>query len=68
MSFLASELVNQRWSKPKLKNRAPNVVALINRFNAVAGFVASVIVLQERLNMRARVMAKLIAVAVLLER
>lgn len=29
------ELLNQSWSKPKLRHRAQNVLALINRFNKV---------------------------------
>ena len=31
-----SELLQQAWSKPKLKHKAPNVVALITRFNALS--------------------------------
>jgi len=51
-----SELMNQSWAKPELKHKSPHVCELISRFNSVSHFVASVILWQERLVDRVKVL------------
>jgi hypothetical protein len=58
-----SELLNQAWSKPKLKHRAQNVIGLIDRFNAVSVWVGALIVCGQTLKDRVRAMAKFIRLA-----
>jgi hypothetical protein len=57
------ELQSQAWSKPKLKHRAPNVLAMIGHFNALSNWVSLTIVSCERLRERAKVMARFIEIA-----
>jgi son of sevenless-like protein len=42
-SIEPQELLNQAWNKVKLRNRAPNVIKMIKRFNEISIWVASVI-------------------------
>jgi len=58
-----SELMEQSWSKPKLKYRSPNVLAMIKRFNIVSNWVASTIVQVETVKERAEVMTKFVQIA-----
>lgn len=58
-----SELLQQSWIKPKLKHRAPNVIAMISRFNNVSNWMGTVIVMEDKIRNRVRVMQKLIGVA-----
>jgi hypothetical protein len=58
-----SELLLQAWNRPKFKHRAPNVLSMIARFNAVSQWVGSQIVKQDKIRPRAKVMQKLILVA-----
>jgi hypothetical protein len=58
-----SELLQQSWMKPKLKHRAPNVLAMIARFNNVSSWMGTVICMEDKVRNRARVMQKLIGVA-----
>eukprot|EP01105_Mastigella_eilhardi_P020099 TRINITY_DN4769_c0_g1_i2.p1 TRINITY_DN4769_c0_g1~~TRINITY_DN4769_c0_g1_i2.p1 ORF type:complete len:848 (+),score=226.97 TRINITY_DN4769_c0_g1_i2:245-2545(+) len=57
-----SELLNQSWSKPKLKHRSPNVLALIKRFNEVSQWVAEEILGQASIKDRVRVISKFVKV------
>eukprot|EP00005_Dracoamoeba_jomungandri_P000702 CAMPEP_0174257274 /NCGR_PEP_ID=MMETSP0439-20130205/6438_1 /TAXON_ID=0 /ORGANISM="Stereomyxa ramosa, Strain Chinc5" /LENGTH=993 /DNA_ID=CAMNT_0015340291 /DNA_START=75 /DNA_END=3056 /DNA_ORIENTATION=+ len=57
------ELLNQSWNSPKLQYRAPNVIAMINRANAVSFWVASMILLQEKPRDRKKMVDKFISVA-----
>eukprot|EP00297_Palpitomonas_bilix_P023714 CAMPEP_0113894482 /NCGR_PEP_ID=MMETSP0780_2-20120614/16752_1 /TAXON_ID=652834 /ORGANISM="Palpitomonas bilix" /LENGTH=629 /DNA_ID=CAMNT_0000885047 /DNA_START=31 /DNA_END=1920 /DNA_ORIENTATION=- /assembly_acc=CAM_ASM_000599 len=57
------ELLNQAWNKPKLKHRAPNVLAMISRFNGVSNWVARAVVEKEKLKDRVQVLTKLVTIA-----
>jgi len=59
----SSELLGQSWNKPKTKHKSPNVLQMIARFNHLSLWVGTQIVLQEKIKPRAKVLAKLIAVA-----
>jgi hypothetical protein len=48
------ELLNQIWTKPKLRHLCSNLKAFINHSNAVSFFVSSSILLQQRQQDRAR--------------
>jgi len=63
MKIRPSELLEQSWSKPKLKYRSPNVLALIKRFNIVSNWVTSSIVLTNTIKERADIMAKFVQIA-----
>jgi len=58
-----SELLNQAWSRPRLRHRSPNVLKMIHRFNDFSLFVASSIVKQDKVKNRAKIMAKFIRIA-----
>lgn len=58
-----AELLNQAWSKPKLRHRAPNVLALIKRFNQVSGWVSTEILECATIRDRVRVVTKFIHIA-----
>ncbi|KAJ5078864.1 ras guanine nucleotide exchange factor i-related [Anaeramoeba ignava] len=53
-----SELLNQSWSKPKFKHRAKNLLAMIERFNDVSGWVATTIINCEKIKHRTRVFTR----------
>lgn len=57
-----SELLNQSWNKPKLRHRAPNVTALIERFNRVSVWCATMIVSEIRLKNRVRAVNKFLRI------
>jgi len=59
----SSELLNQAWNKPKLRHRAQNVLALINRSTEVSAWVASCIVRESKLKGRSKVMTRFIKIA-----
>ena len=40
------ELLNQAWSKPSLKHRAPNVVKLSQTFNALSSYASYCVLMQ----------------------
>lgn len=56
------ELLNQAWSKDKLKHRAPNVLKIKDDFNLMSAWVATSIVSPEGLNQRRARMQKIIKV------
>jgi len=58
-----SELLNQAWSKPKLKHRAPNIQACTESFNTVSNWVASIICEGPTLRIRRDRLIKFIKVA-----
>lgn len=58
-----SEFLHQSWSKVKLKHRAPHIISLIRRFNAISEWVGTQIVLEPHLRARAQVLTKLIGIA-----
>eukprot|EP00004_Rigifila_ramosa_P019438 TRINITY_DN4931_c0_g1_i1.p1 TRINITY_DN4931_c0_g1~~TRINITY_DN4931_c0_g1_i1.p1 ORF type:complete len:1115 (+),score=338.09 TRINITY_DN4931_c0_g1_i1:272-3346(+) len=62
------ELLNQAWSKPKLKKRSPNVLEMISRFNRVTEFAVSVIIWAEKLKERIAVVSKLVDVCISLHK
>ncbi|KAJ6248620.1 ras guanine nucleotide exchange factor i-related [Anaeramoeba flamelloides] len=57
------ELLNLAWSKTKLKYRAPNVIALIHRFNEVSAWVVTTILKHERVRERARIIMSFCKIA-----
>ncbi|EGC38002.1 aimless RasGEF [Dictyostelium purpureum] len=57
------ELLNQSWNKTKLKSRAPNVLKMIDRFNSVSMWVATMIIQTAKVKARARMMARFIKIA-----
>ncbi|GAM22778.1 hypothetical protein SAMD00019534_059530 [Acytostelium subglobosum LB1] len=57
------ELLNQSWNKVKLKHRAPNVLKMIDRFNNVSMWVATMIIETPKVKARARMMTRFIKIA-----
>lgn len=57
------ELLNQCWNKPKLRHRAGNVLAMINRSTEISGWVATTILKEEKLHNRTKMMVKFIKIA-----
>ncbi|KAJ6229147.1 guanine nucleotide exchange factor [Anaeramoeba flamelloides] len=57
------ELLNQAWSKEKTKHRSTNVLALIQRFNSLSGWVTSTILLFNKIRKRSKLINKFIKVA-----
>ncbi|KAF2069090.1 hypothetical protein CYY_009588 [Polysphondylium violaceum] len=57
------ELLNQSWNKTKLKYRAPNVLKMIDRFNSVSMWVATLIIHPPKVKARARMMARFMRIA-----
>ncbi|EFA83768.1 Ras guanine nucleotide exchange factor [Heterostelium album PN500] len=57
------ELLNQSWNKTKLKHRAPNVLKMIDRFNNVSMWVATMIIQTQKVKARARMMTRFIKIA-----
>eukprot|EP01114_Cavostelium_apophysatum_P014905 TRINITY_DN3971_c0_g1_i2.p1 TRINITY_DN3971_c0_g1~~TRINITY_DN3971_c0_g1_i2.p1 ORF type:complete len:622 (-),score=142.26 TRINITY_DN3971_c0_g1_i2:1171-3003(-) len=55
-----SELLNQSWSKPDMQHRSPHVLAMIDRFNNLSQWVATMIVKIENVKIRAKMMIKCI--------
>jgi len=58
-----AELLNQAWAKPALQKRAPNILAMIERFNIVSLWVTSMILKVENLRVRTKMMTKCINIA-----
>jgi len=58
-----SEFLDQAWCKKSSESNAPNLLALIRRFNAVSGWVTSEIVVVEKKDLRVKVVQKFIRVA-----
>ena len=56
------ELLNQSWSKPKLKYRSPNVLAMIRRFNVISNWVTSSILSRDCVRDRALVMERFVRI------
>ncbi|KNC98322.1 uncharacterized protein SPPG_06715 [Spizellomyces punctatus DAOM BR117] len=61
--ILPSELLNQAWSKPDAPTKAPNVVALTRRFNAVACWTAKSILEMKTPRARAKRITGLVEIA-----
>ncbi|KAM9963148.1 hypothetical protein ACTFIW_006371 [Dictyostelium discoideum] len=57
------ELMNGAWGKPHLKDKAPNIIKLINRFNEISMNVIQTILNEEKLKDRCKVMARFIKIA-----
>eukprot|EP01094_Clydonella_sp_ATCC50884_P028908 TRINITY_DN8841_c0_g1_i1.p1 TRINITY_DN8841_c0_g1~~TRINITY_DN8841_c0_g1_i1.p1 ORF type:complete len:588 (+),score=266.36 TRINITY_DN8841_c0_g1_i1:205-1764(+) len=57
------ELLLQAWSKKTTKHRAPNVRALIRRFNRVSYWLATIVLCHEKLKDRAAALEKFINIA-----
>jgi Rap guanine nucleotide exchange factor 1 len=57
------ELLNQNWNKKETRRKAPNVVRMIERFNALSGWASSLVLWQAKLVDRAVVYEKLVRIA-----
>jgi hypothetical protein len=57
------ELLNQSWNKNSLKHRAPNVIQMINRSTRMSHWVALMILSQDDLTIRAKMVEKIIDIA-----
>lgn len=62
-SIKPAEFFGQAWSKPKTYHRAPNIRAMINRFNEITKWVTTEIVNQEKLRNRVKRFVKFIKIA-----
>jgi len=62
-SIKPKEFLNQCWSKEETQSKCPNVMEMINRFNAFSMWVAFLIVEPARVRQRAKRFEKLIAIA-----
>ena len=58
-----SELLQPAWSKPKTRQKSPNVLNLIKRFNHVSYWVPTMVMCHEKLKNRSAVISKFMAVA-----
>jgi len=58
-----TELLNLSWSKPHLKHLSPHVLAMIERSNVTAHWVATTIMFHEKVKERASVITKFIEIA-----
>jgi len=63
-----SELMNSAWTKPTTKHLSLHVIHLISRFNAVSYWVSSLILWQEKLQDRVKVVIKFIELAAALDK
>jgi len=61
------ELLDQSWTKPKLRYRSPNVTSLIERANVVSFWVATMILSGLKGNDRAQILTKFIRIGQQLE-
>jgi len=59
----SNEFLNQAWSKEKTFHLAPNIRAAIDRFNLVTKWVSTIILKEEKIRTRTKVMSKLLKVA-----
>ncbi|PRP82499.1 hypothetical protein PROFUN_10069 [Planoprotostelium fungivorum] len=57
------ELYNQKWNSEKTKHLSPNVVQLIDMFNHISRAVASIIVSEEKLRKRTKLMQILMKIS-----
>jgi len=62
-SIKPTELLLQSWNKPELHCRSPMVLKHIDRFNDVSSWVASMVVKVEDRVQRARMLSKIISIA-----
>ncbi|KAJ6249389.1 ras guanine nucleotide exchange factor i-related [Anaeramoeba flamelloides] len=58
-----SELLKLAWSKPKLRHKAPNVIKMIQSFNTLSVWTATVILQHDRVKDRGKIITKLIKIA-----
>ncbi|KAJ6254674.1 ras guanine nucleotide exchange factor i-related [Anaeramoeba flamelloides] len=58
-----AELLNCAWSKEKLKNRATNVLALMNRFEKMKNQFSNLIITEDRVKNRVKILNKIIKIA-----
>ena len=58
-----SELLNQAWSKEKLRHRSPNVIEMIQIFNDMSSWVRTSIVIPQRLTQRKDRFVKIVKIA-----
>lgn len=63
-----NELLDQAWTDPRMKHRAPNVVILLNRFDMITRWVQTVILTEKSLQERLAKMRFLIEVMIELEK
>jgi len=57
------ELLNQAWNKQSLRHRAPHVSHMIARFNSISYWVAKLVIAEEKIRQRTKVMSKILRFA-----
>jgi len=63
-----SEFLNQSWNKPQLKHRSPNVVNLIQRSTRLSLWIASMVLHEDKVTQRAKVIEKMIDICTCLKK
>eukprot|EP01119_Soliformovum_irregulare_P016223 TRINITY_DN4671_c0_g1_i2.p1 TRINITY_DN4671_c0_g1~~TRINITY_DN4671_c0_g1_i2.p1 ORF type:complete len:599 (-),score=177.25 TRINITY_DN4671_c0_g1_i2:33-1829(-) len=58
-----TELLGLAWSKPNLKHRAPNVLRMSDRSTKLSQWVATMVLKEEKIKKRVRLIQKLIKIA-----
>jgi son of sevenless-like protein len=61
--ILPTECLGQAWNKKNKETKAPNITAIIKRFNEVSCWVSSMLVTTEELKARTAVLARFIEIA-----
>ncbi|PRP79654.1 hypothetical protein PROFUN_10554 [Planoprotostelium fungivorum] len=62
-----AELINQSWNRSRLRYKSPNVLRMINRANKISFWIATIILENENVHDRVKVVTKLIAIAEILK-
>ncbi|PRP83686.1 hypothetical protein PROFUN_03841 [Planoprotostelium fungivorum] len=62
-SIQASELMNQAWTKPRLRHKAPNIIKMTERSNLISNWVAFTILSQEKIRKRVKAVTRFIRIA-----
>jgi hypothetical protein len=58
-----AEFFNQAWAKATTWDRAPHIRQMIDRFNALTRWIATIIVSEEKIRMRVKRFVKFIKIA-----
>eukprot|EP01130_Rhizamoeba_saxonica_P016727 TRINITY_DN7785_c0_g1_i1.p1 TRINITY_DN7785_c0_g1~~TRINITY_DN7785_c0_g1_i1.p1 ORF type:complete len:1010 (+),score=231.89 TRINITY_DN7785_c0_g1_i1:2-3031(+) len=58
----SSEFLDQSWSRPALKHRAPNILKATERFNNIALWVANVILTENNFKKRVKIFSTLLSI------
>eukprot|EP01132_Coremiostelium_polycephalum_P002360 gene2360-2911_t len=61
-----NEFINQAWAKEKTRHLAPNIRAAIDRFNLVTKWVCTIILKEEKIRTRTKIVSKILKIAKIL--